>query len=76
MIKYKIIMGKDYLNQIARRRRNYAYKPALKGMHCRNCLIDTVIEFVEDDMIEVRGIIMACCPKFKLRIEKKLSEYK
>lgn len=73
MIKYKVKTGCKVLNQKARIKINNGYKPLLKGMHCKKCDQDTLIEFVESDLTHVKSIYTFCCPYFKERMLKKLN---
>jgi hypothetical protein len=71
MIKYKIKTGYKHLNEKARANKEI-YKRELKGMHCRNCKKDTIIEFVESGTNYVKALIHSCCPEFDKRIKDKL----
>lgn len=74
MIKYEIKLGAKYLNSEARGKRDEILKPQLRGMHCRKCTHDTIIEFVEIDQI-VSWHIHACCYEFEKRIKDKLNDF-
>ena len=73
MIKYVIKTGSKFLNTKARNQRDLAFKSTLKGMHCRRCKSNTIIEFVEWDLTYVRSIVHSCCLEFDARIKKKLN---
>lgn len=84
MIKYKIKTGKSFLDSKARGYRDTEYKPALRGMRCGKCQVDTVIEFVFKDVIispsytmpDVGDVIYdACCPDFEARLKAKVESY-
>ncbi|AZJ35106.1 hypothetical protein [Tenacibaculum singaporense] len=72
MIKYEIKTGSSFLNKKAREQRDGIYKPTLKGMHCRKCSSDTIIEFVESGGNYVKAKINPCCSGFDTRIREKL----
>jgi len=69
MIKYKIQLGDKVINEEARADRD-RLKADLKGMHCRKCGIDTVIEYEIGNHGFFNYNIHACCPEFELRIRK------
>ncbi len=72
MIKYVIKAGSSFLNTKERNQREYAYKPVLKRMHCKKCNRDTIIEFEENELTQVKSNIYSCCEHFKKRILDKL----
>lgn len=72
MIRYKTHLGFKHLNARVRETRDYVYKPALKGMHCRKCSTDTEIKFVPDSYGAFFTEIDACCQDFNNRIKDKL----
>jgi hypothetical protein len=72
MIKYEIKTGDSVLNRKARDQRDVYLKPKLKGMHCRKCEKDTIIEFAESGTNYVKTLIHSCCPEFDKRIKDKL----
>lgn len=77
MIKYEIKTGDKVANDKARSIRDNIYKPALKGVRCRNCKTDTVIRFIETDppMPRVKAIVDACFEAFKTEVEQKADNF-
>lgn len=73
MIKYVIKTGSRFLNNEARDIRDFAYKPSLKGMHCKKCKTDTIIKFSQTDSYRVKTKIHWCCEYFGNRLYKKLN---
>lgn len=71
MIKYSVKTGSKFLNQKARIQINTNYKPLFKGMHCKKCKQDTLIEFIESDLTHVKPVFNYCCDYFKERMLKK-----
>lgn len=45
MIKYEIQLGSKASNMKARNLRDGLLRPMLRGMHCRQCKLDTIIGF-------------------------------
>jgi hypothetical protein len=72
MIKYNTNLGAAHLNREAREFRD-SLKPYLKGMYCRNCKKDTIIEFVDDGYEHVKPEIHACCKDFHIKIKNKIT---
>jgi hypothetical protein len=71
MIKYKTQVGSKHENMEARELRD-SLKDQLKGMYCRKCNQDTIIQFVGDGYGHLRHSIDACCSDFHEKINKKI----
>ncbi len=71
MIKFDIKLGSAHLNREAREQRD-EMKPRIKGMHCRKCNRDTLIDFVDDGYGHPRYRVNACCPEFNARVIKNI----
>ena len=76
MIKYNTTTGNKEDNKNARLMRDMEFKPALRGMHCRKCKEDTVIEFEYSEEFNLLPKINACCADFEKRIRAKMDSLK
>lgn len=74
MINYIVKTGCKFLNTKAKQIINLAYKNQLKGMRCKKCKTNTLIEFIESDLTHVKPIITPCCYEFDKRIRKNLNK--
>jgi hypothetical protein len=75
MIKYVIKTGCKFLNTKARNIKELAFKNQLKGMHCKMCRENTIIEFTQSELSNVKTEINACCSRFEARIRMNLNKY-